>query len=731
MEQDYNNYEEELTLNDIVQILKRRRWWLVGITILVVALTFVYLLFATPIYQTSATIKIESQSGGFTLSAASLLGGGGSSDISNKTTLIKSVVNYDQLIKDLDLMHNKLFAYKKSTSFLHKLKVFILGETNIPTDIAVRNNIINFLNNNIDVSTVKDSNIAKITVSCSDPKLATAIANDIVKIFVNQQIKLDRQKLLNTKSYVDEQIATTEKALNNIYDKIKDFQTKYKVVSLDAQAKYYATTLSNLDTAEYQLENNLAEAKKSIEAIDKIMNVTYKNVITTNAIANDSIVMKLKNELSDYNVQLEGMKQIYAANDPQIKSLQAQIEEVKLQLKNRISQIVSSGNNSSADVTSTVSGQVLSTSLYASMLQQKIAAELKYQVLQASKEALNKFKNTLETKLEQLPAGIKEYTLLQRDLQTKTAIYSLMVQKSIELQLQIQSTDGGVQLIDKAEIPYVPEKPNKKLVLAIGFVLGLFLGILGVFVVEYRDKTLKSSYEVQKFLGYKNILGEVTKSKFEKNFSNENKYLNNEELVIFHRPNDSVSETIKLLTSNIEYLRQNNKIIEICSAYQHSGKTFISSNVALSLAQTGVKTVLVDMNLRSSRLDKLFNLRSNQHGIVNYVLKEDTLNDIIIHDITDNLDFIPSGPMPSNPTSVLGSFKLKSLMENLKNMYDVILLDTPNVIGYSDVPIMGKFVESAVLIIRPTLDTMESITKSKEIIEIAGVKVIGYVINNI
>jgi capsular exopolysaccharide synthesis family protein len=730
---DQQNYDsmDELTLQDILQIFKRRKWWFVATVIIVVALTFVYLLYATPIYQSSATIKIESQSSGLSLSAAALLGGGGgNSDVSNKTTLIKTLSNYDQLIKDLDLTHNKLFAYHKSTSFLHKIKVFFLGETNIPTDIAIRNNIINYLNNNITVSTVKDSNVVKVEVSSEDPKLATQIANDIVKIFINQQVSMNRKTLVKNKSFIDSEVKSTEQVLDQLYDKIANFQKKYKVVSLDAQAQYYATTLSNLDTAEYQLANNLAEAKKSIEAIDKIMNVTYKNVITTNAISNDAIVSKLRNQLLQYNVQLQGMKQMYAVNDPQIKSVEAEILEVKKQLQNRIAEIVSNSDNSVSSSTATVSGQVLNTSLYSSMLQQKIEAELKYQVLQASEEALNKFKKTLESKLELLPEGIKEYTLLQRDLKTKTAIYSMLVQKSLELQLQIQSTDGGVQLVDAAEMPYVPVKPNKKLVLAIGLVLGIFLGILFVFLVEARDKTLKSSYEVQKYLGYKNIIGEISKENLIKTFNTENKFLQSEELVVVHNPNSPISENIKIIASNIGYLKSDSKILEITSSYSNSGKTFLTANLALSFAQTGMKTALVDLNLRSSRMDKLFNFRSNKDGVVNYVLKEEKI-DNILHPMDDNLDFIPSGPIPQNPTSVLGSYKLKILMEELKKRYDMVLLDTANVIGYSDVPIMGRFVDSAVLIVKPTLDTIDSISKSKEVIEIAGVKFVGYIINDI
>jgi len=729
---DQQNYDsnDELRLQDILQMFKRRKWWFVATIIIVVAITFVYLLYATPIYQSSATVKIESQSSGFSLSAAALLGGGGGgSGVSNKTSLIKTTSNYNQLIKDLDLTHNKLFAYNKSSSFLHKIKVFFLGETNIPTDVAVRNDIIDYLDKNITVSTVKDSNIAKIEVSSEDPKLATQIANDIVKIFTNQQISMDRKTLVKNKSYVDSEVKNTEQILNQLYDKIANFQKKYKVVSLDAQAQYYATTLSNLDTAEYQLANNIAEAKKSIEAIDKIMNVTYKNVITTNAISNDAMVSKLRNQLLQYNVQLQGMKQMYAVNDPQIKSIEAEILETKKQLQNRIAEIVSNGDKSVSSSMGTVSGQVLNTSLYSSMLKQKIEAELQYQVLQASEEALNKFKKTLESKMESLPEGIKEYTLLQRDLKTKTAIYSMLVQKSLELQLQIQSTDGGVQLVDAAEIPYVPVKPNKKLVLAIGLVLGIFLGILFVFLIEFKDKTLKSSYEVQKYLGYKNIVGEISKENLVKTFNTENKFLQSEELVVVHNPNSPISENIKIISSNIGYLKGDSKVLEITSSYSNSGKTFLTANLALSFAQTGIKTVLVDLNLRSSRMDKLFNFRSNKNGVVNYVLKDEKIDDII-HPIDHDFDFIPSGPIPQNPTSVLGSYKLKILMEELKKQYDIVLLDTANVIGYSDVPIMGRFVDSAVLIVKPSIDTVDSISKSKEIIEIAGLKLIGYVIND-
>jgi capsular exopolysaccharide synthesis family protein len=251
-----------------------------------------------------------------------------------------------------------------------------------------------------------------------------------------------------------------------------------------------------------------------------------------------------------------------------------------------------------------------------------------------------------------------------------------------------------------------------------------------VFVIEAKDKTLKSSYDVQKYLGYKNIVGEIAFTKLERTFNIDNKLLQNEELVVFHKPNSPISENIKIISSNVEYLKKDSKIIEITSSYQHSGKTFLSSNMALSFAETGAKIALVDLNLRSSRLDKVFNLRTNQNGVVNYVLKEEPL-DNIIHKVLPKFDFIPSGPIPQNPTSVLGSYKLKILMEELKKRYDIILLDTANIIGYSDVPIMGRFVDSAILVVRPTMDSVDSLSKSKEIIEIAGVKLIGYVINDI
>ncbi|OGS22889.1 MAG: hypothetical protein A2252_07370 [Elusimicrobia bacterium RIFOXYA2_FULL_39_19] len=299
---------------------------------------------------------------------------------------------------------------------------------------------------------------------------------------------------------------------------------------------------------------------------------------------------------------------------------------------------------------------------------------------------------------------------------------------SVKVELSGDLKANNVRIIDPAEIPDEPVRPNKRLNISLGIFAGLLMGAGLALFFDYMDNTIKSEQDIEKYLNLA-LIGLIPKVK-----DKEKKKYGGRSIFVLTQPKSPATESVKSIRSNILFSapKDNLKVILITSAGPEEGKTLTSTNLAVTFAQYGEKTLLIDMDLRRSSLHKVFKIGdSNRKGMSNCLIGEERIEDVIQKTEIENLDIIFAGPHPPNPAELLNPNKIKEYFLKLRNMYDRIILDSPPVMPVSDSINLSSMADGVIQVVRYGKLSRQVVMRSKGMLADVGAKYIGVILNNI
>lgn len=279
----------------------------------------------------------------------------------------------------------------------------------------------------------------------------------------------------------------------------------------------------------------------------------------------------------------------------------------------------------------------------------------------------------------------------------------------------------NIQVIDMAQIPTSPIKPRPTLNMAIAGVLGLMAGVFLAFLMEFLDNTLKTPEDVEKHLSLP-VLGAIPVVNDE-----------NSKLISLTNPKSPVTEAFRTLRTNIQFssIDKEIKTIIVTSSSPTEGKSTIAANLASIVAQSDKKVLLIDCDFRKPRVHKNFGI-SNLQGVTNVLMGDSLLSDVIYkYDSLDNFHIITSGPIPPNPAELLGSKRMKNLLQSIKEEYDMIILDTPPVGLVTDSAVLSTIADGLIYVTAVGQTDIEVIKTAKELLDKVNANIIGVVLNKI
>ncbi|MCL2798781.1 MAG: polysaccharide biosynthesis tyrosine autokinase [Endomicrobia bacterium] len=318
---------------------------------------------------------------------------------------------------------------------------------------------------------------------------------------------------------------------------------------------------------------------------------------------------------------------------------------------------------------------------------------------------------------------------LQKQINTIKAKIDDETQKilqSVKIDLSGQFLGNNIRIVDRAIEPVKPYKPNKRLNLIIGFLAGCLVSFCIAFIMELFDTTIKNSEELEvklkmPFLGMSHI---------EKLSKNKTEYS-----TMLEKGNFLSSESIRNIRTMIGFALSNikDRSLLIASSIQGEGKSYLSCNLAVAMAQTGEKVLLIDGDLRRSRLHKIFKI-SNEKGLSNILAVDDaenidkTANSAVVKSDVNGLFLLPSGPNPPNPAELLNTPKLKAFIHWAEKNFDRVIIDCPAVLPITDTLLWGKFVSNAVFAVK-TASTNAKLAKTAiDNLKTAGINILGVVL---
>ncbi|WP_174507942.1 polysaccharide biosynthesis tyrosine autokinase [Klebsiella oxytoca] len=359
-----------------------------------------------------------------------------------------------------------------------------------------------------------------------------------------------------------------------------------------------------------------------------------------------------------------------------------------------------------------------------------------YKALMEKRKTLQDERLKLNKRVSAMPETQQVVLRLSRDVESGRAVYMQLLNRQQELNIAKSSAIGNVRIIDTAVTQPKPIKPKKVFIVLIGIVLGGVISIGIVLLQALLRRGIESPEQLEE-LGI-NVYASVPVSEdFAKKINQVNKWgrKNQETSLTFlavDNPADLAIEAIRGLRTSLHFamMEARNNILMISGASPNAGKTFISSNLAAVIAQTGKKVLFIDTDLRKGYTHKLFNV-SNEHGLSSY-LSGRVDADKIINKINDlGFDYIPRGMVPPNPSELLMHRRFNELLTSVSQHYDLVILDTPPILAVTDAAIIGSYVGTTLLVARFEINTAKEIEVSMKRFEQSGVVVKGCILNGV
>jgi polysaccharide biosynthesis transport protein len=323
-----------------------------------------------------------------------------------------------------------------------------------------------------------------------------------------------------------------------------------------------------------------------------------------------------------------------------------------------------------------------------------------------------------ESKEEAIKRGLdaQDYVDAKREFETDQELLQTMKMKQMGETISRKIPGEMVEMHDSPVISDSPVSPNVTLNLVLGAVVGLIFGVGIAFFLEYLDTSVKSLEDVERYLQVP-VLAVIPK-----------------DVGVLHKQSGMSpdAEAYRILRTNIEFNRKNpeDNAITVVSGGAGEGKSTTLVNLAYICAQGGYTTLMIDADLRRPRLHTFFDI-NNSVGLTNYLTTELMLEDVILQTPVDNLYFMPSGILPADAAGILNSRRMSELIQDVKQRFDLVLVDSPPILGVSDASVLASEVDLTMLVVQHRKLPRNMLLRVKQAVENVGGHVIGVVLNNV
>ena len=502
-----------------------------------------------------------------------------------------------------------------------------------------------------------------------NPERAEEIMNTLIQVYNEMWIEDKNKVAVSTSAFIDERLAVIERELGNVDENISSFKSEHLLPDVQAASGMYLEKSNETNNELLRLNTQLSIAQN---VNNYVTNKSNKNqLLPSNAgVENQTI----ENQIASYNTLLLQRNSLVANSsdqNPIAIDLDAQLNAMR-------GAIITTLNN------------------YIISINTKI-------------KSLEKSERQTTEKLAASPEHAKYLLSVERQQKVKESLYLYLLQKREENELSQAFTAYRTRIIMPPFGSSTPTTPVRRNIYAIAMVLGIFIPLVSLFIIENMNNKIRGRSDLEHlpipFIGEIPMVLEK-KHKFTlPSFFHKKQVYTNLGVVVKDKNRNIVNEAFRVVRTNLEFMiKASDKanVIIVTSANPGSGKTFITANLASSLAIKGKRVLAIDLDMRKIALSKVFG--SPNVGISSYLIGKVSLDEIILKGIENpNLDVIPVGKIPPNPTELLFEPSLKELIESMKDKYDYIFIDCPPVEVVADTQIINKFADNTLFVVRAEL----------------------------
>jgi polysaccharide biosynthesis transport protein len=692
----WDRMPREPHLLDYLIVLRKHQWLILTFLLTVVTVVTIASFKMKPVYQATARVEVdrESQNNLQFQDQNEYDSYMDSEDyIETQTKVLESETLALQTIKSLDLGHYPEFGGTGAASN------FAQG-----TDASKRPAILGAFLGSLSVKRVPNSNLVEVTFEAQDPTLAAQVANTHLQNYIEQNFRSKYDATTQASTWLSAELEELRLKVEKSEDARIAYQRANQIWQVDEKQDITTQKLDDLSKAVTEAQTALAEK----EALYRMAQSGNVDALPS---ARDSVVIQdLLRRKSDLDQQYADAVNQYGPNFPKVQRLAAQQKEVNDDLAGA-RKVVSQG-----------------------IQQEYNAASSHVQILQ---DALDKQK----AQTNDLAEKLVQYSILQHDADSNKQLYDGLLQKLKEAGITAGLRSSNIRVVDQALVPTSPVRPQKSRNILLAILVGLVGGVgLAVFR-EYLDNTVKSPDDIEALTGLPSLAvvpslpglnGHRERSPALPHGSTASSGPS-VELLSYMQPKSQISEAFRALRTSLLLSQADHppQVILVTSALPREGKTTAAVNLAVTLAQLGDRTLLIDSDLRKPGVRRALNLTGGKEsGLSSYLAGVSSLDEVISpHPAINNLSALTTGPVPPSPADLLSSHRLREAITELRRRFKFIVIDSPPVMAATDAVILSALTDGVLLVVRSGQTPKEAFTRTRDLLSAVRCRLLGVVLN--
>src|SRR5467141_1889830 len=685
-------------LYDYLLILRKHQWLILSFLLAVVTLVAIATFRMQPIYVATTRIELDREN-------ASILPFQGPDsydlmmDLDNYVETQSKILTSEtlalQTIRNNGLPARPEFSSPNGPS--EAIAIGSLANQKRPPELA------EFLGS-LTVKRVPNSRLMDVSFESTDPLLAARIANAHISSYIEQNFRSKYEATTRASTWLTDQLTELKIRVQKAEDARIAYERQNQIWTLDDKQNITSQRLSDINRQLTEAQSERTR-KESLYEFAKSGNLDALPQIQSNAALAD--LMKKQSDAS--SAYADALSQ-YGPNFPKVQRLQAQLKDFDQSIEKEKKNILD-------------------------------ALESNYKEARQRESLLTQALDQQKAESNQMAGKLVEYNILKREAEANKSLYEGLMTKLKETAISQGLRSSNIRVVDPAMIPSAPARPAKGRNLALGFLVGLVGGIGLALLREYLDNTVKTPDDIE-------TLARLPSLAVVPQFTGSNGHANKRgllqgpaanghemriELVAQHLPKSQMSEAFRALRTSILLSRADHppQVILVTSALPREGKTTAAANLAVTLAQLGDSTVLVDADLRKPGIGRLLNLGNGKYaGLSSYLAGVSSLDLVSVpHPAIPNLVAIPTGPLPPNPADLLSSHKLVEAIAELRTKFKFIVIDSPPIMAATDAVILSVQTDGVLLVVRSGDTPKEAFTRTRDLLHSVKCRILGVVLN--
>lgn len=535
----------------------------------------------------------------------------------------------------------------------------------------------------------READVVRISYAHGDSVLVRDVVNTVVRHFIRRRQAEHSTEAVNMVAFLNEQIDTLAFQLRSAEEALRDYSENSGIIAMTAQAESYVSRLADL-----KAQRDLADAER--RALSGLVSQnpaefegSYRNIVGFPTILKSPSASELLRALNDAENVRADLLQRRTAEDPDVQMQTERINELEAQLRGMATSYLDGLSNTVTSLDFTLS--------------------------------------EYEDDLRRIPEQEIRLARLRRQASVLEEIHTLLQTRAKEAEIAAAVHDESVRVVDPAVVPGRPLRPRPKLSLVLASMLGIGLGLAGAVLRDHADRTVRTREELQLTLPGLPILSVIPRVRQTRSAG---------QRVNVVRGESPPAEAYRQLRTNLAFARPGRpqQVIVMTSPTPGDGKSMTSTNLAATLAQQGSRCLLIDADMRRGALHDVFGV-PREPGLSQVLADQTSFDDVVqtveLPDLHTRMDFLPGGVHPPNPAELLGSTRLKELIEQCRTRYDSIIIDAPPLNLVTDASLIGSVSDGVLVVVRAGVTRGDAVDFAMDQLTAVHAPLVGVILNDV